>query len=68
MRVMLMGGLQRVKGVWRSRRVVPTPLRPYLPPPYNASGKNGQPIGSLTKTTGTGNKAEAMRIARQENH
>jgi integrase len=65
---MFMGGLQRVKGIWRSRRVVPVPLRPHLPPPYNASGKNGQPIGSLTKTTGTGNKAEAMRIARQENH
>ena len=68
MRIMLRGGLHRVNRIWRSRRDVPKLLREYLPAPYNMSGKNGGPIGTLTKSTKTGNKPEAMRIARRENH
>jgi hypothetical protein len=69
MKVMLMGGLQRVKGIWRSRRDVPPHLRPHLPPPYNMSGRgkkgHPQPVWTLILSTGTGNRNEAQVIARK---
>jgi hypothetical protein len=73
MRVMQMGGLVRVNGIWRSRRDVPLHLRAFLPPPWDTAGRNKtdgsrQPVWTLTKSTGTGNKTEAQKIARRENH
>jgi integrase len=51
-----MGYLQRVKGSFRVRIVVPPELQPHLPPPY--TGK-----GNLIKGLGTGNEREANRLA-----
>jgi hypothetical protein len=51
-----MGYLQRVKGIYRVRIVVPPELSAHLPPPY--TGKK-----NLIKGLGTGNEREAKRLA-----
>jgi len=51
-----MGYLQRVKGIYRVRIVVPPELQRHLPPPY--TGKK-----NLIKGLGTGNEREAKRLA-----
>src|ERR1700674_3095103 len=56
MRVVKVGHLQKVKGSFRVRIVVPPELPPYLPPPY--TGKK-----NLIKGLGTGNEREAKRLA-----
>jgi len=56
MRVIKMPYLQLVDGIYRVRIVVPDDLRPHLLPPH--TGK-----ANLTKALGTGNKAEANRLA-----
>ncbi len=56
MRVVKMGYLQKVKGSFRVRIVVPPELQSHLPPPY--TGK-----GNLIKGLGTGNEREANRLA-----
>ena len=48
--------LQIVNGKYRVRIVVPSELRPYLPPPH--TGK-----ANLTRALGTGNGREANRLA-----
>jgi hypothetical protein len=64
------GGWRQVKnGVWRKRWVVPPPHRAFLPAPYATAGRNGEgkstgrPLGTLTRSTGTSNKNEALAFA-----
>jgi hypothetical protein len=49
--------LQLLKGKYRVRVVVPSELRPCLPPPH--TGK-----ANLTRALGTGNEREANQLAR----
>jgi hypothetical protein len=73
MRGMRMGGWQKVKnGVLRKRWVVPPQHRAFLPPPYATAGRNeegkgtGKPLGTLTRSTNTSNKADAVAIAARD--